>query len=59
MSLEALADYLDVPKSWLYGNAYQIPHTRVGRMYRFRRTEVNAWLEAFRGGPDMTLLKAS
>ncbi|MEU4718395.1 helix-turn-helix domain-containing protein [Nonomuraea dietziae] len=56
MTMDTLATYLGVPKSWLYDNAWQIPHTRVGRMYRFRRSEVDAWLENFRGGPDIALL---
>ncbi len=51
MTLDTLADYLGTPKSWLYDNAHTIPHTRVGRMYRFRRAEIDQWLENFRGGP--------
>jgi excisionase family DNA binding protein len=57
--VDELATYLQKPKSWVYDNAHEIPHMRVGREYRFRASEVNAWLESYRGGTPLRYLDAA
>lgn len=56
MTVNDLAEYLPAKKSWIYDNAHEIPHVRVGREYRFRRAEVDAWLEVSRGGTPLVYL---
>ena len=57
--MDELAAYLKKPKSWVYDNAHEIPHIRVGREYRFRLSEVLAWLEVRRGGTPLRYLRAA
>lgn len=57
--MDELATYLKRPKSWIYDNNHEIPHLKVGREYRYRASEVNAWLEASRGGVPLRYLKAA
>lgn len=59
LTLDELATILKRPKSWVYDNAHAIPHMRVGREYRFRLSEVMAWLEMGRGGTPLQFLKAA
>jgi len=59
LTVDELAAFLKKPKSWVYDNAHAIPHVRVGREYRFRLSEVLAWLEASRGGTPPRYLKAA
>jgi excisionase family DNA binding protein len=49
-TVESLAAYLHVATSWVYSKAEsgELPSLKVGRYRRFRRSEVNAWLEAGR-----------
>ena len=57
LTVETLAEYLGKPKSWVYDNAHEIPHMKVGREYRFRKSEVDLWLEATRGGTPLRYLR--
>ncbi|MEU8403178.1 helix-turn-helix domain-containing protein [Nonomuraea sp. NPDC048892] len=57
LTVNELADYLKKPTSWVYDNAREIPHMRVGREYRFRLSEVNLWLEVTRGGVPLKYLR--
>lgn len=59
MTTEDLAEYLNRPVKWVRMNAHEIPHQKVGREYRFRLAEVDAWLEASRGGTPLRYLKAA
>ena len=50
LTVEELAERLQVPKSWIYGQTRQtnsgaIPRIRVGKYLRFRLEDVMAWLE--------------
>jgi excisionase family DNA binding protein len=45
MTAKALAEYLGTPVNWVYDNQHQIPGFRLGREFRFRRTEIDSWLE--------------
>ena len=49
MTLEALADYLSVPKTWVYSQTRTAKRTgfpviKVGKYCRFDRKAVVAWL---------------
>lgn len=42
-----VAEYLDVPPTWLYNNAerLELPRSRIGNQYRYKLSEVAAWVE--------------
>lgn len=44
------ATYLNKPVSWVYDNVERlgIPSHRIGRQFRFRRSEVEAWIDGRR-----------
>lgn len=44
---EEVADFLNKPLTWVYGNAGPrgIPRYRVGNHWRYRLSEVAAWVE--------------
>lgn len=46
LTLPEAAAYLSKPASWMYDNAQRlgIPHTRLGREYRFRIDLLDEWL---------------
>jgi excisionase family DNA binding protein len=47
MTLEDLAQYLAVSPRWVYDNHQSLgmPALRIGRTLRFRRTQIDAWLD--------------
>ena len=50
LSVNELAESLNVPKSWLYSRTREtgpgsIPRLRVGKYVRFRLSDVMEWLE--------------
>jgi excisionase family DNA binding protein len=52
-SIGETAEWSTLPVSWLYAQtaAGTIPHLRIGKYVKFRRSEVLAWLETKRRGP--------
>lgn len=54
MTSAEAADYLGRPISWIYTNKHMLPRFRVGHELRFRRSELDAWLEAHREGDPMS-----
>lgn len=51
LSVDELAQSLNVPKSWLYSRTRQtgadaIPRLKVGKYIRFRLNDVMEWLES-------------
>jgi len=48
LTVEELRRYLKIPKPTLYALAQngRIPAAKVGRHWRFRRTEIDGWLKA-------------
>lgn len=48
IGVDELAEYLAVPSSWIYDNHHRLglPAIRLGRHLRFRKDDVDAWLEA-------------
>ena len=53
MSIQELADYLQVDLSTLYGWSQRgvVPAMKVGKMWRYRRSEVDNWLDRQRNRP--------
>lgn len=54
LTVEQVADLLQVPPSWVYGRtrsraADRIPGFRLGKYWRFRETDVLNWLETQKG----------
>ncbi len=45
-TVETLAKYLGVEKEWVYSHIKEIPHSKVGRFPRFRKAEIDKWLES-------------
>lgn len=45
--VEGLADYLRVGKQWVYQRVHHndIPHLKVGKYPRFRKSQIDEWLE--------------
>lgn len=50
LTTDEVAEYLAKPRSWIDNNAERvgIPRRRLGRHYRYRLSEVNAWLDGQR-----------
>jgi len=56
LTIEEVAEILHVPISWVYGKTRRrtidrIPGFRLGKYWRFRETDVLAWIERQRVGP--------
>jgi excisionase family DNA binding protein len=56
LTVGELASLLRVPNSWIYartaeGAVETIPHLKLGRHLRFRRSEVLSWVEGHHRGP--------
>lgn len=56
-SVEEVAEYLGVKKSWVYDASYKnrIPRYQMGRLLRFDPVEVETWMQTQRKGPDIQL----
>jgi excisionase family DNA binding protein len=50
VSVAEVAEHLGQTKEWVRKRAPLIPHVRIGRQYRFRLSEVDSWIEQWRGG---------
>ena len=55
LTIQQVADLLQVPPSWIYGHtrersADRIPGFRLGKYWRFEKADVESWLERQRGG---------
>jgi excisionase family DNA binding protein len=55
LTVTEVASLLRVPASWIYtrtadGGAEAIPHLKLGRHLRFRRAEVESWIERHHRG---------
>ncbi|NLO07035.1 MAG: DEAD/DEAH box helicase family protein [candidate division WS1 bacterium] len=61
MSTEAAAEYTGLSLSKIYDLAQErrIPHSRVGRQYRFRRADLDAWMLASRPVRDFFVTTAA
>ncbi|HWR14774.1 MAG TPA: helix-turn-helix domain-containing protein [Terriglobales bacterium] len=45
LNAEEVAQILRVPKSWVYSHLHELPAIRLGRYVRFRRREIERFLE--------------
>lgn len=47
VTTEHVAEFLAKPESWVYNNAARvgIPRYKIGNQYRYRLSEVSAWVE--------------
>lgn len=45
-TVPTLSAYIQMPTTWIYDQVMfkKIPHYKVGRLLRFRRSEIEAWL---------------
>ena len=50
LTIREVADYLSIKTSSLYSKIAEIPHYRIGRLLRFRKGEIDAWIETKREG---------
>jgi excisionase family DNA binding protein len=50
LTVKDLSDYLNLKRSKLYSlvESAQIPHFKIGHLIRFRRSEIDDWLESQR-----------
>ena len=53
LTIQEVADLLQVPISWVYGHTRlrctnRIPGIRLGKYWRFERSDVEAWINANR-----------
>ena len=50
LKIDELSEYLGIKKSTLYAKASrgEIPHYKIGSLVRFKRTEIDLWMEGFR-----------
>lgn len=51
LTLEEAADYVRMSKDTLYKRTGEIPHTKQAGRIRFKRSDLDAWLELEPGGP--------
>lgn len=47
---QAVADYLAKPRSWILNNSERVglPRHKLGNQFRYRLSEIDAWLETQR-----------
>ena len=55
LTVEEVAALLHVPVSWVYGrmrkrSLERLPAYRLGKYWRFREDEIDAWVKRHRGG---------
>jgi len=52
--VNGLASYLKVTKSWVYERTHlrEIPHYKVGKFPRFKKKEIDRWLESCKIDPE-------
>ena len=48
LTIHALSTYLGIKPKTLYARINEIPHYKVGRLIRFKRADVDAWMEKHR-----------
>lgn len=50
MSTDQVCEWMNVEKDWLYDRVAKkgIPHVKVGRLLRFKRSELEDWIEGHR-----------
>ncbi len=53
LNVDQIAEYLGIKKSSIYSKVErkEIPHYKVGNLLRFRKSDIDAWMEEFRVRP--------
>jgi len=53
LNIKEVSEYLGIKKSSLYSRVEkkEIPHYRVGRLIRFKKSEIDPWMEKFKSAP--------
>ena len=46
MTVDQVAEYLNIKASTIYSKLLEIPHFKVGRLIRFKKEDIDHWLEA-------------
>ena len=58
LTIQQVADYLSIKPSSLYSKIAEIPHYRIGRLLRFRKKEIDAWIETKReNSPQIEMMR--
>jgi excisionase family DNA binding protein len=54
LDVDGLASYLKVTKSWIYERTHlgEIPHYKIGKFPRFRKKDIDRWLERSKINPE-------
>jgi excisionase family DNA binding protein len=55
LTIHALSAYLGIKPKTLYARIREIPHYKVGRLIRFRKEDVDAWMEQHRVAKEDTV----
>ncbi len=53
INVHVLAEHFDQSEKWIRKYAPLIPHVRVGKQYRFKLSEAEAWLLQWKGGEEL------
>jgi len=48
LTIDDLSDYLGIKPKTLYARVKEIPHYKVGRLIRFKREDIDTWMERHR-----------
>ena len=48
LTIGELSAYLSIKSKTLYARVKEIPHYKVGRLIRFRKDDIDAWMERHR-----------
>ncbi len=48
ITIQGAANYLNIKPKTLYARVKEIPHYKVGRLIRFKREDVDSWMERHR-----------
>jgi excisionase family DNA binding protein len=54
-----VADLIRVTRAWVYAETRRnaIPHLRLGRYVRYRRSAIEAWIQAVERGPGAATVR--
>jgi excisionase family DNA binding protein len=51
LTVEQVAELLQVPRSWVYKHLHEIPYIKLGKYVRFEASDVDSLLQALRKRP--------
>lgn len=54
-NIEDLSNYLNVKVKTIYSMVPDIPHYRIGKLIRFKKDEIDSWLEGKRANVHQTM----